>query len=85
MFFVGKTRNQIASGNSVLLILPGNSSCVVYEHFFAYDTTLHLVEVCCLCIFDVFVGFGPLVAALVVSVRFARSRVNWRPILNLHV
>jgi len=28
------------------------------------------------------VGFGPLVAALVVSVRFARSRVDWRPRLN---
>jgi len=27
-------------------------------------------------------GFGPLVAALVVSVRFVRSRVDWRPRLN---
>ena len=28
------------------------------------------------------IGFGPLVAALVVSGRFARSRVDWRPRLN---
>ena len=31
---------------------------------------------------DPYLGFGPLVAALVVSVRLARARVDWRPRLN---